>query len=317
MRRFITLAAVYGVALAALAYVSAGQEPGEPERLVPKKKAPAEEKKAEPGKEQLEPLEPLEPLPPIKEGKGAKGGPPAKGGGAPAEDKSQEIMARIAKNLESVGDRLKKEDAGTTTRDLQDKILKDLDELLKKQQDEENKQQNQQNQNQQSQSKDQKSDQSKSGQKSQSKGSKGSKGSQGSQSAKTSKGQQGEPKQGTQTAKNQGGNDKKEGSGGKEKQQGKDGKDQGKEGKQQGKDGKDPKQKGGQGTDGGGGKDDDRKTGRVADLDINRDVWGHLPDAKRQEMDAYSRERFLQRYDELLRQYYRSIAAQNRRKGSE
>jgi len=34
-------------------------------------------------------------------------------------------------------------------------------------------------------------------------------------------------------------------------------------------------------------------------------------------MDAYSRERFMPRYDELLRQYYRALSEQSRKKDGE
>ena len=34
-------------------------------------------------------------------------------------------------------------------------------------------------------------------------------------------------------------------------------------------------------------------------------------------MDVYSRERFMPRYEEILRQYYRTIAEQGRRKEGE
>ena len=50
--------------------------------------------------------------------------------------------------------------------------------------------------------------------------------------------------------------------------------------------------------------------------DLYRDLWGHLPDRMRQEMDLYYREKFMPRYSELLRQYYASLAEQ-RKKGSE
>ena len=51
--------------------------------------------------------------------------------------------------------------------------------------------------------------------------------------------------------------------------------------------------------------------------DLFKDVWGHLPLNKRQEMDAYARERFLPKYDEILRQYYRTISEQGRHKDGE
>jgi hypothetical protein len=50
--------------------------------------------------------------------------------------------------------------------------------------------------------------------------------------------------------------------------------------------------------------------GKVADL--YKDVWGHLPERLRQEMDLYYREQFMPRYQELLRQYYSSLAERKR-----
>jgi len=47
-----------------------------------------------------------------------------------------------------------------------------------------------------------------------------------------------------------------------------------------------------------------------------KDVWGHLPESLRAEMDAYSNPQpFLPRYDRQIREYYKTIAAQGRRKG--
>ena len=57
-----------------------------------------------------------------------------------------------------------------------------------------------------------------------------------------------------------------------------------------------------------------RENDRLADL--YKDVWGHLPDRLRQEMDLYYREQFMPRYSELLRRYYASLAEQ-KKKGSE
>jgi hypothetical protein len=39
-----------------------------------------------------------------------------------------------------------------------------------------------------------------------------------------------------------------------------------------------------------------------------KDVWGHLPEKMRREMDLYFREQFMPRYGDLLRQYYSSLA---------
>ena len=53
-----------------------------------------------------------------------------------------------------------------------------------------------------------------------------------------------------------------------------------------------------------------RKDEKLADL--YKDVWGHLPDRLRQEMDLYYREKFMPRYTELLRQYYAALAEQKK-----
>ena len=42
-------------------------------------------------------------------------------------------------------------------------------------------------------------------------------------------------------------------------------------------------------------------------------IWGEYENRKREEMDTYARERFMPRYEELLRQYYRTISEQSRK----
>jgi hypothetical protein len=54
---------------------------------------------------------------------------------------------------------------------------------------------------------------------------------------------------------------------------------------------------------------------RIADL--YKDIWGHLPETLRQEMNQYSREQFMAKYNELLKQYYATIAEKGRRKGEQ
>jgi hypothetical protein len=50
--------------------------------------------------------------------------------------------------------------------------------------------------------------------------------------------------------------------------------------------------------------------------DLYKDVWGHLPESLRAEMNAYSNPQpFMPRYDDLIKKYYRTIAEQGRRKG--
>lgn len=49
--------------------------------------------------------------------------------------------------------------------------------------------------------------------------------------------------------------------------------------------------------------------------DAYKEVWGHLPEKMRQEMDLYFRDRFMPRYSELLRQYYSSLAERGAKTG--
>ncbi len=190
-------------------------------------------------------------------------------GDTEAAAKVKEIIDRLHKNFDASEDRLGKKDPGEDTRKIQDDIIKDLDELLKQQQN----------------------NQGGGG------GASGAKGSKGgaSGSAGNSGGSGGKGSKGGSQANNKGGaggNQDKKGSA----QLGKGG----------GKDGK-----GGNGAGGGDGK----KEGKNTIADLFKDIWGHLPQTKRQEMDAYSKERFLPKYDEILRQYYRTISEQGRKDG--
>jgi hypothetical protein len=55
---------------------------------------------------------------------------------------------------------------------------------------------------------------------------------------------------------------------------------------------------------------------RDPNADLYKDIWGHLPESLRAEMNAYSNPQpFLPRYDDLVKKYYRTIAEQGRRKG--
>ena len=48
--------------------------------------------------------------------------------------------------------------------------------------------------------------------------------------------------------------------------------------------------------------------------DLYKDIWGHLPETLRQEMNQYSREQFMAKYNDLLKQYYSRIAEKGRQK---
>jgi hypothetical protein len=47
--------------------------------------------------------------------------------------------------------------------------------------------------------------------------------------------------------------------------------------------------------------------------DVVKDIWGHLPETLRQEVDHYYRDQFMPRYRDLLQQYYSRLAEQERR----
>jgi hypothetical protein len=49
-------------------------------------------------------------------------------------------------------------------------------------------------------------------------------------------------------------------------------------------------------------------------VDLYKDIWGHLPESMRGEMDAYSREAFMAKYSELIKQYYATVAEKSRQK---
>ena len=46
--------------------------------------------------------------------------------------------------------------------------------------------------------------------------------------------------------------------------------------------------------------------------DVVKDIWGHLPETLRQEMDHYYRDRFMPRYRDLLQEYYSRLAERDR-----
>jgi hypothetical protein len=74
-------------------------------------------------------------------------------------------------------------------------------------------------------------------------------------------------------------------------------------------------QPGGKQNGGGGGKTE-AEGGPDKLADSYKDIWGHLPETLRAEMNAYaSREEFMAKYRDLLKQYYTTIAEKGQRKG--
>jgi hypothetical protein len=230
-------------------------------------------------------------------------------------DQKLDTLAKVAKNMESSEDRLKKADPGDVTRKIQRDIVDLLDELIKQNNQPQGGQDGQSDKFSKSKSK---SSQDKSGQ---SKTGQQNDGDANGQSkppnpadqdmdapgrAKTAKG---EGQQGKKKDKGKG-EDKEANSkdGGKDDKEGKEGKD-GKKGEAKDSQEKDGSKQGGQGV---AKNQKSSKTDLMADQ--HRSEWGHLPLTKRQEMDAYAKQRFMPRYDEALQEYYRTISEQAQRK---
>ena len=47
--------------------------------------------------------------------------------------------------------------------------------------------------------------------------------------------------------------------------------------------------------------------------EIYKDIWGHLPESLRAEMNAYSREQFMDKYREQLKRYYSTLSEKGRK----
>jgi hypothetical protein len=63
---------------------------------------------------------------------------------------------------------------------------------------------------------------------------------------------------------------------------------------------------------GGGGPPSGEQVNRLGGL--NKDIWGHLPESMRREMDVYAREQFMAKYSEMIKQYYATVAKEGREK---
>jgi hypothetical protein len=66
---------------------------------------------------------------------------------------------------------------------------------------------------------------------------------------------------------------------------------------------------------GGGGSNGGQKGEPNKIADVYKDIWGHLPETMRAEMDAYAREKFMAKYQELIKRYYDRAARESRSKG--
>lgn len=257
---------------------------------------------------ELKPLEPGD----LKEKKDRKLKLPEKKGeenSSKAED-PKKVMARIAQNMESADTLLKKEDTGKNTRDIQSKILEDLDKLIHQQQQQE---ENQKKKQQQERDQKKKESECKNPGESQNPKSKNQTGEKKNGPGSASMPGIGQGQQGSKAQPQKQPGNKKSGNKPKEL-----------DNEKKGKPKEEPKltkeEKGKTGIDQKASDKDNKdismaKKNTIAEL--YRDVWGHLPEKARMEMDAYSRSQFMPQYDQILRQYYRTIAEQGRRREKE
>lgn len=311
-RRFIPVLLAGLVALAGLALAQdppAGKDEP-PVRL--KKKKPRGDEKPEAKPEEKKKDDKKE------DKKSEKKEEPREAEPAMPQEEEKEVLQRVVKNVHDVDERLAKNDLGEGTRQTQRDILKDIESLIHR--NENPPQSNDQNQGggggggddqNPMDNKDNQGGGGGGGQKSQ-----GKQGSRGQKSQGGGGGGSGQKSQGK--AGNSGGSDKQKsqanhggGSSGTQPSGG-----SASSGRKPGGDGGDKPggRNGKNGNGGGGGDKGERAMNKNADL--YKDVWGHLPETLRAQMDAYSNPQpFLPKYDELIKRYYRTIAEQGRRKG--
>lgn len=244
---------------------------------------PASDKPVPGLKRKVRPPEPPAPdkPPPTKDpkpGEKEPTDPPAKS--EPEKIQEKEVFDRLARNLRNAQDKLNARDAGGGTQQFQRDVLKDLDALIQRAQ--QDSPQNQHDKGQQGQQANQDPQQ----------------GSQKQQGQK----QQGQKQQGKQNTMAGGG-------GARGSKQGKAPQTQSRPGSKVAGKQSPSKPKPSATTSGQGGKPTagrDENMNKIADL--YKEIWGHLPETLRMEMDSYSREAYLGKYHDLLKQYYSSIA---------
>jgi len=289
-----------GVLLATWAYAQEPQPPTDkdepPLRL--KKKPRPDEDKPEPAKEPKKPAaEDKKPDEPAKEPEAAE-----------PEQNDKEVLDRVAKNMRSLEERLANKELGDGTRQVGDDILKDLESLIRSMENPPSGGSGGDAQSDPSgSSKDQQGQSGKNGQS----GKSGQRGPSGGKrgDSKNQGGLGGGSQQQPGGRKNSGGAGQQPGGG------------QSKPDNQPGPkpvgDGQTDKNNDPTGTSNknrtGGGNDMNGDLNNNADL--YKDIWGHLPEALRAEMNAYSTDKeMIPKYDALIKKCSRTIAEQSSRK---
>jgi hypothetical protein len=249
IRRLV--ACLLALSFTALAVAADDPRPEPPDPLVKKKRPDADNsapKDKEAPKKDGNPKKDTEP----KKDAEKKDGDPKDEPAPPAED-DKAILERINKNMKESGDRLKKNDPGDATRQVQKDIVADLDSLINQAQ-----QQAQQNQPQGS-------------------GGSSSKNPKDQQASKSSSRSKRNSSRTSDRRPNERPSDSSKTQYG----------------------------------EGGAGKMSGEGVNKLADS--FKDIWGHLPETLRLEMDAYAKEQFMAKYNDLLKQYYSTIAERKRR----
>jgi hypothetical protein len=202
----------------------------------------------------------------------------------------QEVLNRVAKDMRASEDRLGKKDLSEGTRQVQRDIVKGLDDLIKQsqnggQQGQDDQQDQQNNQGGASQDQQKQKQQQRQKQASGAAGKRKQKGMQNQRAQREARRMQKRGQQGQAQRKPQQG-------------------DQQDQANDQQQAGNNP----------GGGRGG--QTGEMNKIaDVYKDIWGHLPETLRAEMDAYGREKFMAKYEELIKRYYDRAARESRRKG--
>jgi hypothetical protein len=196
------------------------------------------------------------------------------------EPDENEILKRITRNTRLSEEKLGNREVGESTRQIQDEIIKDLDRLL-----EQSNQNNQNQQNQQNQQDQQDQQQNQGG---------------------------GQPKDGSSAEQRQRQDQHRQARERRERRLSRSRQQTAKRSQGSG-DGQQPQQQpGGQGNNPGGGGSTGARGKDTSDRRF--DLWGHLPEKERALMNKEMEQKFMEKYDELTKQYYRTIAEKSRKK---
>jgi hypothetical protein len=304
---------MFGILLAVLvllvgfggAQEPAGDQGDPPVRLKRKKRSGEPPAAKQPGKEkESKDKEPAGPKDKDKEKKPAakeKDEPlDPEDGPMDEEEDDKEVLERIGRNMRSVEDKLGNRELGEPTSQQMRDIVKDIDALIRRKQRSQGggggaQQQPQGGAEQQPQGGEQ---------------GKQNKQQQGgrSQARKQDSSQRGVTKAGSRQRQQQG-----QQQGGRRMVRQRPGKQRGQQRQGMAQNNPQPEQGNTGNNPGAGSKSPESKKNLTSDL--YKDVWGHLPESLRAEMNAYSNPApFLPRYDDLIKKYYRNIAEQGRKK---